>query len=172
MATIKKELSENGVGLYVHLPFCKSKCSYCDFNSHAHPNPDFEGYIKALLREAKSRIEGLSPQTVFIGGGTPTLFPPDLLRELLDELNSITDFKRTSLENSMEANPESFSSAQASAIKLSGITRVSIGVQSLRQGVLSAYGRVHSPSQARDALQLAVNSFPQVNADLIYAFPG
>jgi oxygen-independent coproporphyrinogen-3 oxidase len=172
MATIKNELSENGIGLYIHLPFCKSKCCYCDFNSHAHSNPDLKGYIKALILEAKNRLEGLEPQTVFVGGGTPTLFPPDLLSELLDELNSITAFRRTSLETTMEANPESFTSAHASAIRLAGITRVSIGVQSLQKDVLSAYGRVHNPSQAREALQLAVDTFPRVNADLIYAFPG
>ncbi len=172
MVTRRGRLSENGLGLYVHLPFCTSKCRYCDFNSYAWSGQSLEAYVDALLLEAQRRAEGLMPQTVFIGGGTPSLLPPDLLARLLDELNNICGFRRSSLETSMEANPESLDSARAKAMRDGGVNRLSIGIQSLQADVLQAYDRVHSPQQARDALALAAGLFPNFNADLIFAFPG
>ena len=165
-------LQDDGVSLYVHLPFCVSKCRYCDFNSYAWTGQDLASYVRALLREAEQRAEQLRPQTVFIGGGTPTFLPADLLAELLGELQRITCFRDSAHEVTIEANPESFDSARAQAAADGGVNRVSLGVQSLRPEVLAAYDRVHSGDQALEALARAAQHFPRFNADLIFAFPG
>jgi putative oxygen-independent coproporphyrinogen III oxidase len=170
--TRRGRLSEDGRGLYVHLPFCTSKCRYCDFNSYAWNGQSLEAYVDALLLEAKRRANALNPQTVFFGGGTPSLLPPDLLAKLFDDLNNICGFRQSSLETSMEANPESLDLARATAMRDGGVNRLSIGIQSLQADVLQAYDRVHSPQQARDALAIAGELFPNFNADLIFAFPG
>lgn len=166
------ELDEAGVSLYVHLPFCVSKCRYCDFNSWAWTGQSLEAYVDALLDEARRRATGLRPQTVFLGGGTPSLLPAGLLARLLDELDAITGFRTSSRESTMEANPESFDDARADAARAGGIDRISLGVQSLQPEVLRAYDRVHDGAQALDALARARARFPRVNADLIFAFPG
>ena len=155
MVTRRKRLNESGVGLYVHLPFCKSKCRYCDFNSYAWTGQSLQTYVNALLVEAEQRTQDLKPQTVFFGGGTPTFLPADLLSQLLDELNRICGFCTSSLETTMEANPESVTEERVLAIQAGGVNRLSIGIQSLQADVLQAYDRVHSPNQAREALALA-----------------
>ena len=172
MGTRSARLSELGQGLYVHLPFCTSKCRYCDFNSYAWTDQSLDAYVDALLIEAKQRATGLQPQTVFFGGGTPSLLPPELLSRLLDELDTICGFRQSSLETSMEANPESLDSERAEAMVNGGVDRLSVGIQSLQIDVLQAYDRVHSPQQAREALALGRKMFPSLNADLIFAFPG
>jgi oxygen-independent coproporphyrinogen III oxidase len=172
MVTRRKRLNESGVGLYVHLPFCKSKCRYCDFNSYAWTGQSLQTYVNALLVEAEQRTQDLKPQTVFFGGGTPTFLPADLLSQLLDELNRICGFCTSSLETTMEANPESVTEERVLAIQAGGVNRLSIGIQSLQADVLQAYDRVHSPNQAREALALAQQHFPNFSADLIFAFPG
>lgn len=128
--------------------------------------------MRSLLREAEQRAAGLAPQTVFIGGGTPTFLPAPLLAELLDELDRITGFRSSAHEVTIEANPESFDDARARAAVEGGVNRVSLGVQSLRSEVLAAYDRVHSGDQALAALALAKELFPRFSADLIFAFPG
>lgn len=149
-----------------------SKCRYCDFNSYAWTGQDLDSYVRALLREAERRAAQLKPQTVFIGGGTPTFLPGDLLAELLEELHRITGFRDSAHEVTIEANPESFDDARAQAAAAEGVNRVSLGVQSLRPEVLEAYDRVHSGDQALEALARAREFFPRFNADLIFAFPG
>lgn len=165
-------MQDDGVSLYVHLPFCVSKCRYCDFNSYAWTGQDLEAYVEALLIEARQRAPELRPQTVFIGGGTPTFLPADLLRHLLDELHAITGFRDSAIEVTIEANPESFDEARAQAARDGGVQRASVGVQSLRPEVLQAYDRVHSGEQALEALARARAIFPRFSADLIFAFPG
>lgn len=165
-------MQDDGVSLYVHLPFCVSKCRYCDFNSYAWTGQDLESYVEALLVEARHRTTELRPQTVFIGGGTPTFLPADLLCHLLDELHAITGFRDSALEVTIEANPESFDDARAQAARDGGVQRASVGVQSLRPEVLQAYDRVHSGAQALEALARAREIFPRFSADLIFAFPG
>jgi len=119
------------------------------------------------------RIVGLMPQTVFLGGGTPSLLPAPTLTRLLRELNTICGFRSSSLETTMEANPESLDRATAQAAFDGGVTRMSIGVQSLRADVLQAYDRVHSPDDALRAFDNARHvGFQRINLDLIYAFPG
>ena len=164
---------ENGVSLYVHMPFCVSKCRYCDFNSYAHTDQDLELHVDAVLAEARMRIEGLQPQTVFLGGGTPSLLPAQTLARLLKELDEICGFASSSLETTMEANPESLDSATAQAAFEGGINRLSIGVQSLHADVLQAYDRVHSPDGSQRAFANArAAGFRRINLDFIYAFPG
>ncbi len=166
-------MEERGVSLYVHLPFCVSKCRYCDFNSWAWSGQDLERHVDAVLLEAERRAGGLAPQTVFIGGGTPSLLPPPTLSRLLDGLHQRTGFRDSAVEVSLEANPESLDQATAAAAREGGVDRLSIGVQSLRPEVLAAYDRVHGPEQALDAFDLARRAgFARVNLDLIFAFPG
>jgi oxygen-independent coproporphyrinogen-3 oxidase len=125
-----------------------------------------------LLQEARQRALKLRPQTVFLGGGTPTFLPADLLRHLLDELHAITGFRDSAIEVTIEANPESFDEPRAQAARDGGVQRASVGVQSLRPEVLQAYDRVHSGAQALEALARAREIFPRFSADLIFAFPG
>jgi oxygen-independent coproporphyrinogen-3 oxidase len=178
IATLSKAIreglpQEDGVSLYVHMPFCVSKCRYCDFNSYAFTNQDLRRHVNAVLTEARLRVADLKPQTVFLGGGTPSLLPPDLLRRFLDELDTICGFRESSLETTMEANPESLDKATARAVFEGGVNRLSIGVQSLRPEVLQAYDRVHSPEGALEAFAIARDvGFRRINLDLIYAFPG
>lgn len=166
-------LAEDGVSLYVHLPFCARKCRYCDFNSWAWSGQDLARHVDALLAEARARAAGLRPQTVFVGGGTPSLLPAPLLQRLLDGLHDVTGFRGSARETTLEANPESFDADRAAACRAGGVTRVSLGVQSLRDEVLAAYDRVHDAAAARRAFAVArAAGFARVNCDLIFAFPG
>ncbi len=149
-----------------------AKCRYCDFNSYAWTGQDLERHVRAVLQEAEARAADLRPQTVFLGGGTPSFLPADLLHEFLSELGRITGFGESAHEFTMEANPESFDDARAQAARAGGVDRISLGVQSLRPEVLAAYDRVHSGEQALEALARAREHFPRFNADLIFAFPG
>lgn len=164
---------EDGLALYVHLPFCASKCSYCDFNSWAVPSPDFTRHVDAILAEARRRAAACSPTSVFLGGGTPSLLPPEALIRLLDGLDDICGFRASSLETTMEANPESFTEETATAAREGGVDRLSLGVQSFRDEVLAAYDRVHSHDQSLRAFSTARDAgFRRINLDLIHSFPG
>jgi putative oxygen-independent coproporphyrinogen III oxidase len=165
-------LDESAASLYVHLPFCVSKCRYCDFNSYAWTGQDLQTHVNAILSEADRRVRNLEPQTVFFGGGTPSLLPAEMLANFLRRLNEITGYAQSSLETTLEANPESFDLETAQAVASQGVNRLSVGVQSLRPEVLEAYDRVHSPELAIAALRIAGQTFPRFNADLIFAFPG
>lgn len=166
-------LQENGVSLYVHIPFCVSKCRYCDFNSYALPEQDMDRHVDALLMEAGARIAGLGPQTVFLGGGTPSILSPIQLKRLLDGLDNICGFRASAIEVTMEANPESLDKATAQAAADGGVNRISIGFQSLQQDVLRAYDRVHSPEDSIRAFHAARNAgVNRINVDLIFAYPG
>ncbi len=166
-------LREDGVSLYVHLPYCVRKCRYCDFNSHGYTSQDLAAHVEAILQEASLRAQDLAPQTVFFGGGTPTLLGAQHLARLLDGLEEITGFRQSAGEVTMEANPESLSAEVAAAILQGGVDRLSIGVQSLNNEVLAAYDRVHDAKEALAAYARARESgFRRINLDLIYAFPG
>ena len=157
----------------MHLPFCVSKCRYCDFNSYAWTGEDLSRHVDAVLAEATLRAASLQPQTVFVGGGTPSFLPPELLSRLLRCLDDITGFRSSATEVTLEANPESFDRETAEAACQGGVDRISIGVQSLRPEVLAAYDRVHSPADALAAFHTARHAgFQRINVDLIYAFPG
>ncbi len=166
-------LREDGVSLYVHLPFCVRKCRYCDFNSYAWTGQNLARHVDAVLAEARARATDLRPQTVFFGGGTPSFLPAPEIARLLAGLDAITGFRASAGEVTLEANPESFDAARAAACAAGGVTRISLGVQSLQADVLAAYDRVHDAAAARRAFQTArAAGFRRVNCDLIFAFPG
>lgn len=161
------------MSLYVHLPYCVRKCRYCDFNSHGYTSQDLGQHVEAILHEASMRAENLQPQTVFFGGGTPTLLGATHLTRLLDGLADITGFRSSAMEVTMEANPESLQQEVAAAVLAGGVDRLSIGVQSLDNEVLAAYDRVHDADAALAAYANArAVGFQRINLDLIYAFPG
>ncbi len=160
-------------GIYIHWPFCKSKCPYCDFNSHVHDKIDHERWKAAYLREMDywaDLTKGQVVDTVFFGGGTPSLMQADTVAEILAGIQ-----KRWHVSNNwevtLEANPTSFETEKFKAFYAAGVNRVSIGVQSLNEDDLKFLGREHNPAQAKFAIEQAQKIFPRVSFDLIYARP-
>lgn len=163
---------KEGTPLYVHFPFCVSKCTYCDFFSLPSEGHDLTRALDALLEEARARAPH-APRTVFLGGGTPSLHSAEDLAHFLDELDRVTGFRRSALEVTVECNPESLDLEKAQALREHGADRLSIGVQSLRPDVLRLFDRPHGPEQGLEALRTArAAGFVRVNADLIQAVPG
>jgi oxygen-independent coproporphyrinogen-3 oxidase len=163
------------LSLYVHIPWCLRKCPYCDFNSHEKRGelPENE-YIDALVADLESslpRVWGRRLHTIFIGGGTPSLFAPVSIERLLTAVRTrlMVD---PDTEITMEANPGTFERERFRGYREAGVTRLSIGVQSFDDAMLAAVGRVHGADEARRALAAALDIFPTVNADLMYALPG
>jgi putative oxygen-independent coproporphyrinogen III oxidase len=161
------------IALYVHWPFCKSKCPYCDFNSHVRENIDSLSWCKAYLNE----IEYYAPHlvnkelvSIFFGGGTPSLMPSFIIKEILDKLRSITYFSET-IEITLEANPTSVESEKFAAFSEAGVNRVSLGIQSLDQNDLKFLGRGHTAEEAIGAIEIAKKYFKRYSFDLIYALP-
>lgn len=155
-------------GLYIHIPFCRKKCPYCDFYSQQYTRALAEEYINILAGQIR-KID-VKVTTVYIGGGTPTVLDPDLIDVLLKSLGPVL---RKSKESTIEANPESLSKEKCSLFLKRGINRISIGAQSLRDEKLSFLGRIHSSDQAQKAIDLAVSSgFKNISADFIYGLPG
>jgi putative oxygen-independent coproporphyrinogen III oxidase len=162
----------NGTPLYVHLPFCAAKCTYCDFYSVAAEGQDLTGLVGALLLEAELRAPW-HPRTVFLGGGTPSLLPRALQERLLDGLQRCTGFRDSAVEVTAECNPESLDRDKARCLLDLGVDRLSIGIQSLRDDALQLLGRVHSAVDALRAYDAARDAGARnVNVDLIFALPG
>lgn len=168
------------LSLYVHLPWCLRKCPYCDFNSHEYREGrelDVEtaraylGALRADLEAALPLIWGRPVVSVFIGGGTPSLFAPEQIAELISDLRARLPLE-PGCEITMEANPGTFEKERFAGFADAGITRLSIGVQSFDDEKLRALGRIHSGTQARAAIEEAANAFPTFNIDLMYALPG
>lgn len=158
-------------GLYIHIPFCVRKCSYCDFYSLPGRLECLESYIQAVVGESR-KYSGLSFQTLYLGGGTPSLLGGRYLKELIDGISQNLDLTGL-VEATIEANPESTTRELLTAAKGSGITRVSLGVQSLADDELMSVGRVHTARQAVEAIGLAQNTgFKSISADLIIGLPG
>lgn len=162
------------LALYIHWPFCLSKCPYCDFNSHVRERIDHRRFAAALRTELAWEADRLGPRplaSIFFGGGTPSLMMPDTVADLIEDaarfFPPIPD-----IEITLEANPTSVEAGRFAAFRAAGINRVSIGVQSLRAEPLRLLGRHHSPDQAVAAMELARRLFPRVSFDLIYARPG
>ena len=160
-----------GFGLYIHWPFCASKCPYCDFNSHVAKQIDQErwkqAYIAEITRigvETGDRILG----SVFFGGGTPSLMNPDLVSDILDAVRA-TWTTANDIEITLEANPTSVEAGRFSGYRQAGVNRVSLGIQALNDPDLRALGRLHSVKDALSALKTARNEFQRVSFDLIYA---
>jgi len=168
------------LSLYVHLPWCLKKCPYCDFNSHelksdaAERAPLEARYLDALradLEAALPQIWGRRVFTVFIGGGTPSLFSPDSIDRLLADIRARLPLE-AGCEITLEANPGTFERDRFKAFREAGVTRLSIGVQSFDDAKLKALGRVHDRAQALAAVEEAQRHFETFNLDLMYALPG
>ncbi|MDO4441611.1 MAG: radical SAM family heme chaperone HemW [Moraxella sp.] len=170
------------LSLYIHIPWCVKKCPYCDFNSHALPNPSqdellsapFGEYVDALIADAKSQlsfVQGRQIESVFIGGGTPSLLPAHEFERLFDALRALYDF-RADCEITLEVNPGTVEHAPFDAYRRIGINRVSIGVQSFDEKALQVLGRIHDPVQAMNAIKQARQAgFERVNVDLMHGLP-
>ena len=160
-------------GLYVHIPFCHRKCLYCDFFSAGDKIADWDAYIKAILSEASVRREELpsSPSTLYIGGGTPSLIPTEHFLRLMQGLKEF--FPGLSPDEfTIEANPDDIDEERINVWKAEGVNRVSLGVQSFNNDELKAVGRLHSATQAEDAILLLKENFSNVSTDLIFGLPG
>ena len=167
------------LALYVHLPWCLAKCPYCDFNSHAVPDAASGGlpearYIDALIADLESalpQVWGRPVHSIFIGGGTPSLFSADAINRLLAAIRARLPLL-PGCEITLEANPGSFERDRFKAFRAAGVTRLSVGVQSFDDAMLVKLGRVHDGAQARAALTEAASAFETFNLDLMYALPG
>ncbi len=163
------------LGLYVHLPWCDRKCPYCDFNSHETRVVPEELYIRALLQDLRHDLPLLQQRTVdtlFIGGGTPSLFSAGALHKLMREIAALVSLSPT-LEATMEANPGSADADKFAAFKEAGITRLSLGIQSFDNTQLQALGRIHNSDQAHAAIEFARTAgFESFNLDLMHGLPG
>ena len=164
------------LSLYVHLPWCIKKCPYCDFNSHEMPGADLpeQRYIDALIADLEASLPliwGRSVHSIFIGGGTPSLFSPAAIDRLLGELRARLRLD-ADCEITLEANPGTFEKDRFRAFRSAGVTRLSVGVQSFNDEHLKALGRVHDRAQAIAAVEEAAASFETFNLDIMYALPG
>jgi len=170
------------LSLYVHLPWCLRKCPYCDFNSHewrggpggdtlAIPEARYLDALVADLDAALPLIWGRTVHTIFIGGGTPSLFSPAAIDRLLGDLRARLKLA-PDCEITLEANPGTFERDRFRAFRAAGVTRLSVGVQSFNDTHLAALGRVHDGAQAIAAIEEAASAFETFNLDLMYALPG
>ena len=164
------------LSLYVHLPWCLKKCPYCDFNSH-EIQPDIlpeDTYIQALMADLEAALPliwGRTIHSIFIGGGTPSLFAPAAIDRLLSDIRARLRLE-PDCEITLEANPGTFEKDRFRAYRHAGITRLSVGVQSFNDDHLKALGRVHDRAQALAAVEEAANAFDTFNLDIMYALPG
>jgi oxygen-independent coproporphyrinogen-3 oxidase len=165
------------IGIYIHIPFCVSKCAYCDFYSLPERCQSAEmrtRYVKALVRQfdwAKKKYGEFAVSTVFIGGGTPTVLSAELLTELITALKSRFDLTRNT-EFTVEANPKTFDKEKLTALLRCGVNRLSIGIQSANENELKAIGRIHTFEEAKAAFDLTRKSgFDNISVDLMYGLP-
>jgi len=165
--TSKADWQKGGFGLYVHWPFCLSKCPYCDFNSHVSGDVNHSDWQAALVSEV-NRVGRLD--TIFFGGGTPSLMAPDTVAAVIDTARANWAFA-DDIEISLEANPTSIEIDKFKAFAAAGVNRVSMGAQALNDTDLRALGRTHSAAEARKSFDIAKACFDRVSFDLIYARP-
>ncbi|MDZ7937425.1 MAG: radical SAM family heme chaperone HemW [Rhodoferax sp.] len=164
------------LSLYVHLPWCLKKCPYCDFNSHEQTagGVQEQRYIDAVVADLEAALPliwGRSIHSIFIGGGTPSLFSPEAIDRLLGDIRARLRLE-ADCEITMEANPGTFEKDRFRAYRGAGVTRLSIGVQSFNDAHLKALGRVHDSAQALAAVEEAAQAFDTFNLDIMYALPG
>ena len=168
------------LSLYIHLPWCLKKCPYCDFNSHewagdsgpaAPPEQRYLDALRADLEASLPLIWGRTVHSIFIGGGTPSLFSPESIDRLLADVRARVRLEADA-EITLEANPGTFERDRFRAFRQAGVTRLSIGVQSFNDQHLKALGRVHDRAQALAAVEEAARSFDTFNLDVMYALPG
>jgi oxygen-independent coproporphyrinogen-3 oxidase len=162
------------LAVYIHWPFCRSKCPYCDFNSHVRERVDPTRWTRALgadLDHHAGLLPGREVTSVFFGGGTPSLMPPETVAALIDRVRSHWRVA-ADLEVTLEANPNSAEAGRFAAYAAAGVNRLSLGVQSLDPAALGFLGRAHDRAEAIAAIEWARRSFPRFSFDLIYARPG
>ena len=163
--------NEAGFGLYIHWPFCQSKCPYCDFNSHVAERIDQTRWLKAYLAEIDrigQETSGLRLRSVFFGGGTPSLMDPETVFAILDRVRA-TWAVANDWEVTLEANPGSVEAGKFRAFRSAGVNRLSMGVQALNDADLKRLGRLHSAAEAIAAFDIARSCYDRVSFDLIYA---
>ena len=161
------------LALYIHWPFCVSKCPYCDFNSHVREVVDDAAWCAALLTDMTyeaALTPGRRLTSIFCGGGTPSLMPPSTVAALIDAAAQLWSFA-DDIEITLEANPSSVEAARFADLANAGVNRVSLGLQALDDAALAFLGRAHSVRESLDALEIAQRHFGRVNIDLIYARP-
>ena len=164
------------LSLYVHLPWCLKKCPYCDFNSHELNTPELpeQRYIDAVVADLEASLAlvwGRTVHSIFIGGGTPSLFSPQAIDRLLADIRARLRLA-PDCEITLEANPGTFERDRFRAFRSAGVTRLSVGVQSFSDSHLKALGRVHDSAQALAAVEEAAQAFDTFNLDIMYALPG
>ena len=169
-----KGADTEGFGVYVHWPFCLSKCPYCDFNSHVrHAQIDEPRFLQAFQTEIAStaaRVPGRTVSTVFLGGGTPSLMQPQTVGTILDTIGKHWNVA-PDVEVTLEANPTSVEATRFRGYRAAGVNRVSLGVQALDDASLKELGRLHTAQEALDAVAIARSAFERYSFDLIYARP-
>lgn len=169
-----KKQGKNSAGLYVHFPFCVSKCAYCDFISYTGL-PPLKDYSSAVLQEIKLRADDFrdcSFSSIYFGGGTPSLWNPDSIKAIIKEAVSLLHFNENP-EITLEINPGTADGEKLKAFRKAGVNRLSVGVQSLSDGELRTLGRIHDSKVALAVISSAVSSgFQNISADLIYSVPG
>ena len=162
------------LSLYIHIPWCLQKCPYCDFNSHTIKTTlDEDAYVQALLTDLQYELPhfwGRGIETIFIGGGTPSVFSVSAIDRLLSGIRALVKLNPEA-EITLEANPGTFDHDKFQGFRSAGINRLSIGVQSFDDRKLAALGRIHSADEARTAIEKACRIFERVNIDLMYALP-
>jgi len=163
------------LALYVHIPWCVRKCPYCDFNSHersgALPESEYVGKLLEDLESLLPSVWGRRLSSVFIGGGTPSLFAPQSIDALLSGVRARLPLE-PGAEITLEANPGTVEAARFRGFRDAGVSRISVGVQSFDDAMLKALGRIHGADEARRALEAALAAFDNVNLDLMYGLPG
>jgi len=163
------------LALYVHLPWCVRKCPYCDFNSHelrgALPEPVYVDTLAADLEALLPSVWGRRIASVFIGGGTPSLFAPESIDRLLSAVRARIPVEPEA-EVTLEANPGSAEAGRLRGYREAGVNRLSLGIQSFDDRMLKALGRIHSAQEARRAIEMAQAAFDNLNLDLMYGLPG
>ena len=168
------------LSLYIHLPWCLKKCPYCDFNSHETSGGKWDGevpeqrYVDALLADLEAALPliwGRTIHSIFIGGGTPSLFSPQAIDRLLGDVRARLKLS-ADCEITLEANPGTFERNRFRAFRNAGVTRLSVGVQSFNDHHLKSLGRVHDAAQAIAAVEEAASAFDTFNLDIMYALPG
>ena len=162
-------------GIYVHWPFCAAKCPYCDFNSHVRTSIDEGGWVDAIEREldwtaAAQGVDRPIVETIFFGGGTPSLMQGASVARILDRIAQRWRLAND-VEITLEANPASADAARFADYRAAGVNRLSLGMQALNDPDLKFLGRLHNAAEAREALDLAMKNFDRVSLDLIYARP-
>ncbi len=169
-----EDWQNGGFGLYIHWPFCQSKCPYCDFNSHVAATIDQSVWERAYLSEIERvsrETSGRVLNTVFFGGGTPSLMDPELVNSILSKVRDCWTLSND-VEITLEANPTSVESGRFQGYRDAGVNRVSMGIQSLKDEDLKRLGRLHSVTEAQKAFDIARSTFDRVSFDLIYARQG